>query len=144
MPWWGWMIVGALLLIAELTLVDAQFYLVFIGISAMLVGLLTLGDPGLSVTWQWLCLGILSVVTLVFFRRRVYTKLRSSGPELKSPLIGQLITVPENLNPGERCRIELQGTLWTATNDGDGLLQSGSSARVAAVDGVVLKLRAPG
>ena len=34
MPWWGWMIVGALLLGSELMIVDAGFYLVLIGIAA--------------------------------------------------------------------------------------------------------------
>ena len=39
MTWWGWIIAGAILLGAELTFVNAQFYLVFIGSAAILVGL---------------------------------------------------------------------------------------------------------
>lgn len=31
MPWWGWLIAGAALLASELLLIDAQFYLVFLG-----------------------------------------------------------------------------------------------------------------
>ena len=34
MTWWAWMILGAVLLGAELFAVDAQFYLVFLGVSA--------------------------------------------------------------------------------------------------------------
>ena len=34
MTWWGWMILGAVMLGAELFAVDAQFYLVFLGVSA--------------------------------------------------------------------------------------------------------------
>jgi len=30
MPWWGWIIFGALLLGSELMFIDAAFYLVFI------------------------------------------------------------------------------------------------------------------
>jgi len=44
MTWWGWVIAGAILLGAELSFVSAQFYLVFIGSAAILVGLATLGD----------------------------------------------------------------------------------------------------
>jgi membrane protein implicated in regulation of membrane protease activity len=39
MPWWGWLIVGEALLGAEMFVIDAQFYLVFFGIAAALVGL---------------------------------------------------------------------------------------------------------
>ena len=39
MTWWQWTILGGLLLGAELFGLDAQFYLIFIGLSALLVGL---------------------------------------------------------------------------------------------------------
>jgi membrane protein implicated in regulation of membrane protease activity len=42
MPWWGWIIVGALLMGAELFVIDAQFYLVFLGVSAIAVGVIAL------------------------------------------------------------------------------------------------------
>ena len=45
MSWWGWIIAGAILLGAELTFVNAQFYLVFVGSAAILVGLATLAAP---------------------------------------------------------------------------------------------------
>ena len=44
MPWWGWITVGALLLAAEMTIVDLEFYLVFLGVSAFVVGLLGLAE----------------------------------------------------------------------------------------------------
>ena len=40
MPWWGWIALGTLLLSAELAFVGAEFYLGFLGISALLVGML--------------------------------------------------------------------------------------------------------
>ncbi|HJY36904.1 MAG TPA: hypothetical protein VJ299_05540, partial [Steroidobacteraceae bacterium] len=39
MPWWGWLVLAAALLSIELFVIDAQFYLVFLGVSAALVGL---------------------------------------------------------------------------------------------------------
>ena len=38
MPFWGWIVVGAALLGAE-TVVNAQFYLVFLGGAALATGL---------------------------------------------------------------------------------------------------------
>ena len=48
MSWWGWIIAGAILLGAELAYVNAQFYLVFIGSAAIVVGLVTAVTPGLQ------------------------------------------------------------------------------------------------
>ena len=39
MQWWAWIAVGAMLLGSELTFVNAQFYLVFVGAAALVVGL---------------------------------------------------------------------------------------------------------
>ena len=46
MNWWGWVIVGAIFLGAELTWVSAQFYLVFVGVAALCVGLVAGLFPG--------------------------------------------------------------------------------------------------
>ena len=42
MAWWSWCIFGMVLLGVELLAVDAQFYLVFAGLAAIVVGLLGL------------------------------------------------------------------------------------------------------
>ena len=42
MQWWAWIAVGAILLVSELAFIDAQFYLVFVGASALVVGFLAL------------------------------------------------------------------------------------------------------
>ena len=76
MTWWAWMILGAVLLAAELFAVDAQFYLVFLGVSAAVVGfasLLGLNPP----EWvQWLAFAIISVAFFVTFRKTLYDKIR--------------------------------------------------------------------
>ena len=40
MHWWVWIVIGAILLGSELAFVEAQFYLVFLGAAALVVGLL--------------------------------------------------------------------------------------------------------
>ncbi len=62
MPWWGWMIVAALALAVEMFVFDAQFYLVFFGISAAIVGLLGLSGVPMPDWAQWLALSVLAVV----------------------------------------------------------------------------------
>ncbi len=76
MAWWGWIAAGALLLAAEMGLVDAEFYLVFLGLSALLVGLLALAGLGGPPWVQWLLFAALAATSLVLFRGRVYSRLR--------------------------------------------------------------------
>ena len=62
MGWWGWIIAGAILLGAELSFVNAQFYLVFIGGAAILTGVATLAAA--PDAWlQWGLFGLLAVVS---------------------------------------------------------------------------------
>ena len=75
MPWWGWITIGALMLAAEMTFVDLEFYLVFLGVSAMLVGAVELAGVAAPVWAQWLLLGGLSLGSLVLFRHRVYVHM---------------------------------------------------------------------
>lgn len=76
MPWWGWVTVGALLLVAEMSIVDLEFYLVFLGVSALIVGLLDLAGVGMPFWMQWLVFAVLAIVSLVVFRQRLYKALR--------------------------------------------------------------------
>ena len=72
MPWWAWLVVGIGLLSVEMFVIDAQFYLVFLGASATLVGLLGLVGIATPEWAQWLVSSLLSIVTMVTFRRRLY------------------------------------------------------------------------
>ena len=68
MPWWGWIIFGALLLGSELMFIDAAFYLVFIGLAATITGLAGLLGLGLEYWAQWILFAGLSLVAMVLFR----------------------------------------------------------------------------
>jgi len=63
MPWWGWVAAGMMMLVAELALVDAAFYLVFRGVSALLVG--TPDLPGISLPFwmQWTLFAVLVIAS---------------------------------------------------------------------------------
>ena len=67
MAWWSWMVLGAVLLAAELFAVDAQFYLVFLGVSAALVGLAALFGITLPEWGQWFAFAALSLMFFFYF-----------------------------------------------------------------------------
>ncbi len=138
MQWWAWIAVGAILLGAELTLVNAQFYLVFLGISAFLVGLLQVGGL-VSADWlQWAIFAVLAVGSMFTFRRRVYEKMRHKLPPMRSGPAGETVTLPTVLPPGETCRLEFRGSSWSAINGGKSIIEAGSSARIERVEGLTL------
>ena len=141
MPWWGWIAMGALLLGAELAVVDAEFYLVFVGISAATVGALRL--LGLTGPWwsDWLIFAALSVVTMVTFRRRIYGRLRGGLPNMQDTIVGQFIVVEQSLSPGDTGRAEFRGTTWTVLNLGHDQIEAGQRCRIERVDGLALHVQ---
>ena len=76
MPWWGWLLIGILLFTTELMVVELEFYLIFIGLAAIIVGLLDLGDMPWQPWAEWLSFFGITLVSLYFFRRQVYQKGR--------------------------------------------------------------------
>jgi membrane protein implicated in regulation of membrane protease activity len=138
MQWWAWIAVGAILLGSELAFVDAQFYLVFVGAAAFVVGLLQIAGLVEAVWLQWLIFAVLAATSMLTFRRRIYERMRRTLPALKSGPAGETVTLPQTLPPGESCRLEYRGGSWSAINGGKSVIAAGSQARIQRVDGLTL------
>lgn len=142
MQWWAWIAVGAILLGSELTLVNAQFYLVFLGASALVVGFLDLAGVHSAVWLQWSLFAVLATVSMVGFRRRVYERMRRNLPGMKASPKGETVILPAALPPGETCRLEFRGSSWSAINAGETIIAAGARARIERVDGLTLVVQA--
>jgi inner membrane protein len=138
MQWWAWIAVGAILLILELTLVAADFYLVFLGVAALFVGILGIAGIVTTAWLQWLTFAALAAFFLSTFRRWVYEKLRRKLPAMNSGPAGQSVVLPNELQPGETCRLEYCGSSWSAINGGPLPIVAGERARIDRVDGLTL------
>jgi inner membrane protein len=138
MQWWAWIAIGTILLGSELAFVDAQFYLVFVGAAALIVGFLSSGSLLPAVWLQWLVFALIAAVSMVFFRRRIYERLRRNLPAMKSGPAGEIVTFPSELPPGETCRIEFRGSSWSVINSGKSAIAAGARARIDRVDGLTL------
>jgi hypothetical protein len=143
MPWWAWFVLAAALLSVELFVIDAQFYLVFLGVSAALVGLLGLADPTMVAWQQWLAFAVLALVTMVAFRDRVYQLVRKRTGHVEQPLtLGDRVVIPVRLEPGQSCRAQYRGSSWTARNVDQQAIDAGKEAVISHVDGLTLHVRA--
>ena len=143
MPWWAWLVLGIGLLGAEMFVIDAQFYLVFIGLSAAVVGLLGLAGIQMPEWAQWMIFSVLAIVAMLAFRRRLYEMLRGGVGQVDERLtVGDRVVIVSRLEPGQSERVEYRGTTWTARNTDSRAIEAGREAVIAQVDGLTLHVKA--
>ena len=139
MPWWGWIVLGTVILISGI-IVSTDFYLVFFAASAVIVGLLVLLGASLPVSAQWLIFAALSIGMLVLFRARLREKIKTREQDVDK-LEDEIAVATEQLAAGATGQAELRGSTWRARNIGEVGLEVGGRCRVERVDGLVLSIR---
>lgn len=134
---WSW-IVGGLILLALEIFVPGGF-LLWLGISGMVVGVLTLLTP-LSWPVQWLIFGVLALVTITLWIR--FTRSRKSNtdrPYLNrraDRYVGHEAVLEQAIAQGFG-RIILGDTVWRVAGPD---LPVGSRVRIVGSDGNVLRV----
>jgi len=142
MTWWGWMVIGAVLLGAELIAIDLQFYLVFLGISAALVGLAGMIGIAMPEWAQWAAFATLSLISFFTFRKSLYEKIRGGAVGFRENLAGDTVNIKKDLESGSESRVEFRGTKWTVRNVGKDTIGGGSRARIVKAVGLTLHVKA--
>jgi inner membrane protein len=139
MIWWYWMILGLALLGAEMT-TPGGFYILFFGLSALVVGTLT-GLHAVQEDWlQWLLFSVIAVGSLLVFRSPLLAMLGNGHrgqPDVDS-MIGEVAIPLETIAVGATGKAELRGTTWTAKNVGATAFSKGQRGKVTRVDGLTL------
>ena len=138
MTWWSWMILGAVMLSVELFAVDAQFYLVFLGVSAALVGVAATLGITLPEWGQWLAFASLSLFFFFTFRRMLYSKIHDGGEVYPETIAGETINLNDDLAPGSEARTQYRGSGWTVRNVDTQTISGGGRAKVVKVEGITL------
>ena len=140
MPWWGWIALGTLLLGAEMAVIDAEFYLVFIGVSALLVGLADLLGLAVPAWAEFLIFAALAGGSMVFFRRQVYALVKGDAKDIESIPLGETLPVDTDIPAGGRGRVDYRGTTWSVINVGKDTIAAGTTASIRQIDGTVLEI----
>src|SRR5262245_5133997 len=141
MPWWIWILGGLALLALEL-LTPGGFFIIFFGIGALIVGLLS-GLGLLAAGWvEWLLFSAVSVVSLLLFRKPLLDWMKRREPQRPpvDSLVGETAVVTEDVAPGGTGKAELRGTSWNVR--AREALRRGQRARVERVEGLTLWLAA--
>jgi inner membrane protein len=138
MTWWLWLVFG--LALTGLELVSAGgFYLIFFGLSALLIGTLQVMGLDAQVWVQWLLFTVLSVGLLVLFRNPLLRALRPTDVPVDQ-LVGEIAIPIEDIAAGSVGKAELRGAGWNARNEHHGPLHKGQRCRVRRVDELMLIL----
>ena len=142
LSFWDWLAFGTVLLILEVF--GAGGYLLWIGLAAAAVGLLTYLLPDLPWAWQFFAFALLSLLTAVFWWRRQRSAAKPSDvPGLNrrgSEFLGRTFVLHEAI-VGGRGKIKAGDTLWLVSGPE---LPAGREVRVIGQDGVLLKVEAAG
>ena len=137
MEWWLWIALGLALTVAELA-TPSGFFIIFFGLAALTVGILS-GLEMAGGPWvQWLLFSVLSIGYILMFRGRLQAKVAVPESRDVDTLVGDLAIVQERLLPGVVGKVEVRGSMWSARNTSSVTLDAGQRARVAAVQGLTL------
>ena len=136
--WWHWLVFGLVLVLAEVATAGG-FYIIFFGIGAIIVGLLSSGNLAGPTGVQILLFSVLSVTSLVLFRGRLlgWFQTDPQAPAVDQ-LVGEVALVLEDVAPGGVGKVELRGSGWSARTTSAAALPRGARCRVTRVDGLVL------
>ncbi len=140
LSFWDWLGLGTVLLILEVF--GAGGYLLWMGVAAAAVGILTFVLPAMAWTVQFLLFAVMSVLTAVYWWRRQRTVNRPSDqPGLNmrgQELIGRTFVVHDAIVEG-RGKIKVGDGVWIVTGPDAGV---GSQVRVIGQDGAILRVEA--
>jgi len=138
MSWWLWLMLGLALTGLELVAAGG-FYLIFFGLSALLIGTLQLVGFAGAAWVQWFLFTALAFVLLALFRNPLLKTLKPSGGPVDQ-IVGDIAIPVDDIPAGDVGRAELRGTGWSVRNAHHGPLVKGQRCRVQRVDGLMLFL----
>ncbi|WP_122667064.1 NfeD family protein [Pseudomonas viridiflava] len=140
LSFWDWLGLGTVLLILEVF--GAGGYLLWMGVAAAAVGVMTFIIPGMLWTFQFLLFAVTSVLTALYWWRRQRTVNRPSDqPGLNmrgQELIGRVFVVQDAIVDG-RGKIKVGDSVWLANGPDTPV---GTQVRVIGQDGAILRVEA--
>lgn len=137
--YWHWWILAAVLVILEIFAPGAFF--LWLGIAAAVVGGIVLLAPAMDWEYQLLLFSILSVISIVVWRKFFLQKAADTDqPALNrrgEQYVGRLFTLNEPINDGLG-KIRVDDSTWKIRGED---CPVGSQVEVTGVDGTILEVR---
>ncbi len=135
MPWWLWLVLGLALLAGEM-LAPGGLYLLFLGIGALIVGVMALAGIAGPAWTQLLLFTLLSVLSLATLRNRLAHSMRPG--KLDDAIVGKTIELTTSIESDGVGQGSYRGSVWKVYNAGARALEAGARCRVEEVNGITL------
>lgn len=136
---WQWWAIAVVLF--SLEVLAPVFFLLWLGIAAVMVGFLVYLVPDLDWRYQLVVFTVLSVAVTVAGRRYfAKTNQETDQPNLNqrgAQLIGRKITLESDLTDGTG-RVHIDDTTWHVKTTAGETIKKGSKITITAVDGASL------
>jgi membrane protein implicated in regulation of membrane protease activity len=139
--WWTWLILGIVLMVAEL-LLPTGFFIFFFGVGGVITGLFVLLGLVPSLIAQGLVFIGSSLLCVVLLRKPLLAKFhfRNRTHSVDS-LVGETAQALEAIAPQAFGKVELRGSCWSALNTGSLIIAPEVRCRVEKIDGLTLHVR---
>lgn len=139
MTFWHWFVFGAILMVLEIMVMG--MFLLWIGLAAIMVGVIMLVIPAL--TWPlafvfWAVMSVASVAGWVAYRKKNPAPEQNNGLNQRgSELVGQEYTLSAPIENGKGA-VRAGDTMWRVVSDTD--IPGGTRIRVIGLDGTSLRV----
>jgi len=135
---WYWLIAAVVMIVIEMLLPAAYF--LWMGISAFIVGLLLYAMPDIPLLIQVIIFGVLSVVTLVLYKKHQRANPTvNDEPNLNrrgEQYVGRIFTLDEAIVDGVG-KVKVDDSTWKVMGSD---MPAGQKVRVMSVDGTVFNV----
>jgi inner membrane protein len=140
MSWWIWVLIAFALLAAEMT--TATMHVGFFAVGALVVAALVGVGVELPLWGEIVVFTVVSLFAFFVLRPILVKRLKLDEKKVVDSLVGEQATAMEELAVGGTGKAELRGSTWNARNVGETALLRGQRCTVAAIEGLVLHIRA--
>lgn len=131
-----WGSAGLILIIADV--VFGSFFMLFLGVGALVTGAAVWSGMLANPVYQWLCFALVSLSGVISLRKTLISRFGSKSATGYDEHTGQRVLVCEAIPAGGSGRVMYRGAEWPArTLDGSALEQH-KHALIHALDGIVL------
>lgn len=131
-----WAVLGLILIVAEV--LTGSFFLLFFGISALLISILRLFGLD-SLPTEMAIFAVAGLAGTLLFRKKLHKSLKEGDTIALD--VGEKVRLTEDIPAKATSSITYRGTRWTAVNDSDSNLKQGDFALIARIDGVKVILK---
>ncbi len=135
MPAWIWVVIGLVLIAAELT--HFAFFLIFIGVGALLTSGVTALGIIQSAESQIVVFTVTSLLLIFLFRNKLKAKVQP--PQMQPDYVGQKAMVSHSIKPGLEGRVTYRGSDWIAIGEDCNVeIAKGSTVVIVGMNGLRL------